>query len=57
MPELIDVGSVVAPLVSGTDSYGYVSEAKRSRGAVSADVFGRTHPRPGAPQAPKSGET
>jgi hypothetical protein len=23
MPELIDVGSVVAPLVSGTDSYGY----------------------------------
>ena len=28
----------LAPLVSGTDSYGYLGEAKRSRAAVPADV-------------------
>ena len=32
-PELIDAGSVVARLVSGTDSYGSLGEAKRSRAA------------------------
>ena len=40
-PELIDLGSVVAPLVSGTDSYGSVSEAKRSRAAESAGFWVR----------------
>ena len=37
--DLIDAGSVVAPLGSGTDSYGSVSEAKRSRAAVSAGFY------------------
>ena len=35
-PELIDAGSVIAPLVSGTDSYGSLDEAKRSRAAVAS---------------------
>ena len=37
--DLIDAGSVVAPLGSGTDSYGSVSEAKRPRVAVSAEFW------------------
>ena len=45
-PELIDLGSVVAPLVSGTDSYGSVSEAKRSRAAVSAGFLAEHVPVP-----------
>ena len=45
-PELIDLGSVVAPLVSGTDSYGSVSEAKRSRAAESAGFLAEHVPVP-----------
>ena len=45
-PELIDAGSVATPLVSGTDSYGSVSEAKRSRSAVSTDFFAEHVPIP-----------
>ena len=45
-PELIDAGSVVALLASETDSYGFSSEAKRSRAAVSADVLAEHFPVP-----------
>ena len=47
-PELIDAGAVVAPLVSGTDSYAYgsLSEAKRSSAAVSADFPAEHVPAP-----------
>jgi hypothetical protein len=40
-----DAGALVAPLVSGTDGYGSLSEAKRSRAAVISRFFGRTRPR------------
>jgi hypothetical protein len=52
-PELIDTGSVVAFLVSGTDSYGSLSEAKAPSDPelrYLSSCFGRTRPRPGAVQ-------
>ena len=45
-PELIDAGSVVTPWVYGTNTYGSLSEAKRSRAAVSADVSAEHVPVP-----------
>ena len=53
--ELIEAGSVATPLVSGTDSYGSLSEAKRSRAAVSADFSAEHVPVPaqfGSPLQP-----